>query len=271
MSLGQLLATLVVLIGGLWALGRYWHEPDWGEWAKSAADAIEALAGAFSAFSLTVQRASFEFEHFGEAISAAYPGVRFELPEPFEPNPDLPAQLLERARDLAEAADVPIEHAVDALRAALVGEVEPLEHLHYELAHPLMSRDEARRLAELPSEVGLSGWSHDGQPLRGMRWRWRGRPLGRTINVEVEPATAGDIMRDIMRGLRWDDPDADPAADVREAWRQFAPNWSPFHYYGNDPNQAAHGTDGGTPMTLEELLEADRRMDDIDRRLEGDQ
>lgn len=41
-----------------------------------------------------------------------------------------------------------------------------------------------------------------------------------------------------------------------------------FDYFGNDPTQWEHGADGGTPMTVAELLGADEKMDEIDRLLD---
>lgn len=64
-----------------------------------------------------------------------------------------------------------------------------------------------------------------------------------------------------------------PIENARYLWvNSWGNSWGEpvgdFDYFGNDPAQWPHGEDGGTPMTLEELLGADEKMDEIDRLLD---
>lgn len=109
--------------------------------------------------------------------------------------------------------------------------------------------------------------------------RRRGQMLGDFVmRVSVEEDEADPFPPQPI-WVAFDSPP--PAAGPNWIWRTPTPfdppmsvsdgrmYGSPFDYFGSDPNQIGHGRDGGVPMTLEELIGADEKMDAIDRVLDS--
>ena len=230
----RLLLTTMALIGAQWLLARLWRSEPVEEWVKAGGyERVGAALGDFTTaigrVSLAAQRAAFEVEHFGQAISAAQPASQGRI-----------------VIELAYPADVALEAALDGLRAALVGEAEPVRTtISLSNFESYLTPADVRELTAYPPDPDEAAYPPE-------------------VATPWADASAGDIMRDLTESLTRARQPGPAFVMPPVGW------WSPFDYYGNDPNQAPHGTDGGTPMTLEELLEVDRRLDDIDRRLEGE-
>lgn len=106
------------------------------------------------------------------------------------------------------------------------------------------------------------------------------------LRLEPQETALGEIQfSDRYSGERWDSPsfsnqrinvwpsdgifrESPPPREAQDAWNAWTTPDPSFHYYANDPAQYPHGVDGGTPMTLAELLSADERMDEMDKLLD---
>lgn len=117
---------------------------------------------------------------------------------------------------------------------------------------------------------GGTRWTHWWW-LIGLAW-WEGvrqaKGFAKRVWYWPDPVPVPVGWREVESPSAWVGDLSDWPADLAQAIQDELDG--SFDYYASDPNQMGHGTDGGVPMSLAELLGADEEMDRIDRILEDE-